>query len=102
MDYACVLCAMHCRLLLQVVHLPDKVSFVSFQIELAECRCKSAVAKVEKLEVRVSELEREKKALEKKGGALQSKVDKESEALKEEKEVNLVGSVYVCVCISMQ
>ena len=64
------------------------VDFALPQIELAECRCKSAVSKAEKLEVRVSDLEREKRSLEKKCAALQSKVDNESESLKEEMEVS--------------
>ena len=58
------------------------------QVETVEARCKTAISACERLEGIVSELEREKKTLAKKCANLQGRIDKESEALKEEREVS--------------
>lgn len=57
------------------------------QLQVVESRCRTAVSEKEQLEVKVTELEKEKKASERKLASQQTKLNKLTAELKEEKEV---------------
>lgn len=58
---------------------------------MTETRCRIAAGEKESLEEQLSEYEKEKKGFEKKVSQLQSKLNKATSQLKEEKEVCKVG-----------
>ena len=62
---------------------------LSFQLQVVETRCRSAVSEKEQLETKLNHIEKEKRASEKKLAQQQTKLAKLTSELTEEKEVTV-------------
>ncbi len=61
--------------------------YVCVQLSVTEARCRAAVGSKESLGEQLADIEKDKKGLEKKVGQLQTKLNKATSQLTEEKEV---------------